>query len=141
MVIAELQAAQRLDPDLPEPPDVSALARQLYDQNKENSARDQQARSRELHRLAVDELTAASTSAENLAAAIDARTAEKLAALDRATMPIPGLGFGDGDVLYDVALLAGLDRRRDARVGRDRHGAEPDAARDVRARRQPARRG
>ena len=58
------------------------------------------ARREEKNRL-LKEATAAQASANELTERINARVAEKRAAIERAKMPVEGLGFGDGVVTFN----------------------------------------
>jgi DNA repair exonuclease SbcCD ATPase subunit len=96
----ELMKEAEADEPFADPIDVSDLREQINQALRSNALRDSQERQRAAHQAATDELTAASAISQNLTEAMDARTAEKAAAIARAPMPIDGLGFGDGDVLF-----------------------------------------
>jgi DNA repair exonuclease SbcCD ATPase subunit len=79
---------------LPEPVDTAEL-RRLYDEgvaiNKAMELANRQASLRE-------KAEAEKAESDRLTAAIEQRTRERAAAIARAAMPVPGLGFGDGMV-------------------------------------------
>lgn len=97
---AEFDALAALSP-LADPIDTFALRKQIEDAGRTNRQREQQARQREMHRQAVDEYQAAVTEALALTHAIEDRTRQKAAAIAAAHMPIDGLSFGNGAVLYN----------------------------------------
>jgi energy-coupling factor transporter ATP-binding protein EcfA2 len=80
--------------------DVSELQIQINEAQKENAVREHQARQRELLAVAQRELADAEAQSDLLTAAREARVSQKEAAMARANMPVPGLSFGDGDVLF-----------------------------------------
>jgi hypothetical protein len=81
--------------------DVSDLRRRVEEARKTNAHREAQMRQRTAHQNAVDALQAALANAQQLTAQMDDRTAEKQAAIARAKMPVEGLSFGDGEVLFN----------------------------------------
>jgi predicted ABC-type transport system involved in lysophospholipase L1 biosynthesis ATPase subunit len=98
---ATVQAAlDALDP-LPDPIDVSELRGAINAAMRANDEIEAQERQRALHKKAVDDLTAASTMAASLTEAMKDRIRQKEAAIAAAPMPVPGLGFGAGDVLFN----------------------------------------
>jgi DNA repair exonuclease SbcCD ATPase subunit len=79
---------------LPEPVDTAEL-RRLYDEGQAINRQIEQAqRQAELAKQA----DAKDAEAKRLTDAMDQRTRERAAAIARAAMPVPGLGFGDGMV-------------------------------------------
>lgn len=105
----------RLEP-LPAPVDTRELAEQIRAAQRENANREQQIRQRAAHQDAVSKLQAAQATSENLTADIDARTAEKEAAIANARMPVAGLGFGDGEVTYNGLPLEQASAAEQLRV-------------------------
>jgi energy-coupling factor transporter ATP-binding protein EcfA2 len=84
-----------------EPVDVSALRQSVEEATRENSRRSLQRTQRANHAGAVAELETAQAEADELTRRIDERTAQKTAAISAATMPVAGLGFGDGMVMFN----------------------------------------
>lgn len=82
-------------------PDVAALRRQIDDANRENARRDLQAKQGENHRLASAELAELQAESTALTEAMERRSVEKRDAIARAAMPVDGLSFGQGDVLFN----------------------------------------
>lgn len=101
---------------LPEPIDVSALRDEINAAMSANAERKDQERQRDAHRRAVDELQAASATSQNLTAAMEARTNAKVSAIANAKMPIDGLSFGDGEVLYQGVPLTQVSSAERIRV-------------------------
>jgi energy-coupling factor transporter ATP-binding protein EcfA2 len=81
--------------------DVTDVRRRLDEARTLNALRQQQLRAREEHAQFAAQLTAAREESTKLTAAIEQRTREKAAAIARATMPVPGLSFGDGQVVFN----------------------------------------
>lgn len=88
-------------PPLEQPVDVTALRQQLTVAEAENQKRSMQQRARVSYEQAKAELEAARKSADRLTEEIESCEAEKAAAIARAEMPIDGLSFGDGMVVYN----------------------------------------
>lgn len=94
---AELNAA----PPLAEPIDITALRIALTaarETNRHIAVRTQRAQ-------LESEAEAMQKRADGLTAAMDARKAAKRAAIEKAEMPIPGLGMGEGEVLFNGVPL------------------------------------
>ncbi len=87
-------------PALEDPIDVREVQGAINEATKQNSAREAQLRQREAYRVASEELGTAMAKADRLTAAMERRTDMKADAIARAQMPVEGLGFGDGMVLY-----------------------------------------
>lgn len=83
-------------PPLPEPTDTSAMVKQIEAARKINVAIDQRAKRRKLD---ADALVLEDES-DALTAAMQGREKQKADAIAAAQMPVPDLGFGDGQVLY-----------------------------------------
>lgn len=86
---------------LPEPVDISAVRAELEAAKTVNASI--------AARLRWETVTAEAVTLEEkadaLTEAMDARTKEKLDAIAKAEMPVPGLGFGDGMVTYNGVPL------------------------------------
>lgn len=82
------------------PIDVRQLSQQINDATMENVRRENQARRRAAVETATADLTQCERTAAELTAAMKARVEQKAAAVAAATMPVDGLSFGDGMVLY-----------------------------------------
>lgn len=80
--------------------DVSDLRAQINEGMKRNTLADAHERHRKAHAVACDELTQAEAQSDRLTAAMEERTALRTQVIASAKMPIDGLGFGDGEVLY-----------------------------------------
>lgn len=103
-------------PPLPEPTDTTAIAGEITTGQAENLRRQTERQQREaLVKIGTD-LKAATVESERLTAAIDTRTAEKQAAIARATMPVPGLSFGEGEVVFNDVPLAQASTAEQLRV-------------------------
>lgn len=83
-------------PALPEPVDVNALRAEIEEAQALNKQVEQR-RIREQHQATADELE---EKARQLTDAIEARQKIKADAIAKAPMPVEGLGFGDGVVLF-----------------------------------------
>lgn len=81
--------------------DVTALRHKIDEAQKENARKEMQVRQREALAAAKQELNSTLTESTRLSDAITARTQQVTDAIGNATMPIPGLSFGDGEVLYN----------------------------------------
>ncbi|MDB4874423.1 MAG: hypothetical protein JWM41_869 [Gemmatimonadetes bacterium] len=88
-------------PDLGEPIDVTALRQQIDEATKENAVREYQARQRAALVDAERELADAEEKVGALTAAMNTRKAQKADAIAAANMPVSGLSFGDGEVLFN----------------------------------------
>ncbi|MGH2619176.1 MAG: AAA family ATPase [Anaerolineales bacterium] len=88
--------AARLDKaaPLPEPVDTSGLGEKIAQAEKANETAKKASQRAELETLAI----AHEAQATALSEAMAARTAHKQAAIAAAEMPVPGLGFGDGEI-------------------------------------------
>jgi predicted ABC-type transport system involved in lysophospholipase L1 biosynthesis ATPase subunit len=80
---------------------VSDLRERIETARADNAARDRQDRIRHQHASAVRELDEAKAEALKLTQAMAARTEQKRTAIARAKMPLDGLAFGDGLVMYN----------------------------------------
>jgi energy-coupling factor transporter ATP-binding protein EcfA2 len=80
--------------------DVRDVQAEINEATAKNSAREAQLRQRENYRVASEELGVATAKSERLTAAIQRRTDMKRDAIARAKMPVDGLAFGEGLVLY-----------------------------------------
>lgn len=83
-------------PPLPEPVDTSAMVAQIEDGRRLNAQIEQ----REKRERIEAEAKKAEDESSALSAAMEARRDEKTAAIARAKMPVEGLSFGDGHVIY-----------------------------------------
>jgi hypothetical protein len=114
---AEARAAQ-IDreiaeaPPLPEPVDTAELVAALDAAHSTNMALDAKARREtlEAEATALEERSAALTTA------MAERTAVKTAAIANAVMPVAGLGFGDGEVLFNDLPLDQASQAEKIRV-------------------------
>lgn len=95
-LVKELDALPALD----KPVDVAAVRAKVDEANVENDRRAKRADAKRRHDEAVVELKKVEAEAEALTESMDKRTAEKTAAIESAKMPVEGLAFGDGDVLW-----------------------------------------
>jgi hypothetical protein len=86
---------------LPDPVDVSQAQADLRDA-RETNRKIEANQAVEAQRLMVAALEKASA---DLTAAMDARKQQIADAIGRAEMPVPGLGFGDGEVLFNGVPL------------------------------------
>lgn len=94
---AELQAKLDAAPALPDPIDVTAIRTQVEAADKTNARIADRARRQQIETQAA----AKEAEAKRLTDAMEARTTAKAAAIKAAKMPIDGLTFGDGEVLYN----------------------------------------
>lgn len=101
---------------LPETIDATALRDEINSAMRTNTERESQSRQRDAHKRAVDELQAASATSANLTAQMEGRTKAKVDAIANAKMPIEGLGFGDGEVLYQGMPLSQVSSAERIRV-------------------------
>jgi predicted ABC-type transport system involved in lysophospholipase L1 biosynthesis ATPase subunit len=85
---------------IPEPIDTAVLRIAITDARTANAAKADEERRRATWQAVIDEQQVAFSESENLTAAIEDATATKRDAIARATMPVPGLGFGDGHITY-----------------------------------------
>lgn len=88
-------------PPIAEPVDVTAIRQELTAAEAENQKRSMQQRARVAYQEAKAQFDAAEDSANKLTAIIQDCEAEKAAATARAQMPIEGLAFGEGMVLFN----------------------------------------
>ncbi len=119
-VAAELDAAtdamqQKLDeaPPLPSPVDADALRIEL--DGAEATNRQIERRDRKAKLLA--DVVALDAKAKELTETMEAREAAKTAAIAKAAMPVPGLGFGAGIVTYDGLPFDQAETSAQIRVG------------------------
>lgn len=88
-------------PALPELIDPTTLRAAIEDARQHNSKVEENERARREHDRLQAEATELERRSAALTDAIDKRNAEKQKAISEAKMPIPGIGFGDGYLLYD----------------------------------------
>lgn len=95
--IAEQETQLANAEPLPEPIDVSEVqaALRAARQTNERITANKRHHAQELH------LAALRSQVADLSAAMETRKAEIAASIERAEMPVPGLGFGDGEVLFN----------------------------------------
>lgn len=86
---------------LPEPVDVRDLRRQIDDAQKDNARREFQSRQRLALAGAREQLREAETKSRELTERIDARKKLKTDAIAGAQMPVEGLSFGEGMVMFN----------------------------------------
>ncbi len=99
--LASLEA-QRADwPEIPDTIDVVPLRQEAAEADRTNQHRAAQRRQREAYAHATSELSVAHDHADRLTRQIEDRNAEKARAIAAATMPVPGLSFGAGGVLFN----------------------------------------
>ncbi|WP_146056367.1 ATP-binding protein [Methylobacterium sp. V23] len=91
--VLEMKTAQ----PLPEMVDVSALRQRIADAGRINAAVTQREQRDRIEAQVKD----AEAEAAALTKAIDDRAAEKRAAIARADLPVPGIGFGDDEILLN----------------------------------------
>jgi hypothetical protein len=87
---------------LPEPQDLSAFRQRVADATTINAL---VSRKRELDSL-TKELKAKRSESDKLTLAMERREEQKRTAIANAKMPVPGLGFGKGEVLFNGHPLA-----------------------------------
>jgi energy-coupling factor transporter ATP-binding protein EcfA2 len=87
-------------PALDTPVDVATLRAQVEKANAENARRQTIRATFKRHDDAAEELKSAENEAAFITENMDRRTAEKTRAIAAAKMPVEGLAFGDGDVLW-----------------------------------------
>ena len=104
---AKLDAAE----PLPAPIDTAEIRAKIADAGRDNDAFDAKARAEDERKKIAAEGKAAEAEATRLTKAMEARNAAKAKAIAAAKMPVPGLEFGDGEI-----LLGGLpfDQASDA---------------------------
>jgi DNA repair exonuclease SbcCD ATPase subunit len=101
-LVQEAHALQsEVDEPLPDPIDVAGIRESITVAVRANQHKDQQRRNREQLQEATKLLDDTLNQSEVLTKAIDDRTKAKADAIARAAMPVPGLGFGDGEVTYN----------------------------------------
>lgn len=97
---------------LPELVDVEELRQQVEQGRRTNNAVERLKQ----RRLLEGEVADMQRRAEELTIAIDGRTQRKQKVIAAATMPVPGLGFGDGEVTYNGLPLANASDAEKLRV-------------------------
>lgn len=97
---------------LPEPVDTAALRARIQEGQEIN--RHLEAKTR--RKILLDRRVTAVQQAEDLTEAMTKRTAEKQAAIAAAPMPVEGLAFGDGEVLYRGVPFAQASSAEQLRV-------------------------
>lgn len=103
---AALEKEVQTGPALPEPVDVSGARAELEQAQARNKAVAEHAAAVERQKAAYKEVEALAMREAELTQAIEARTAQKAAAIQAAKMPVEGLGFGEGVVTYkDVPFV------------------------------------
>jgi ABC-type dipeptide/oligopeptide/nickel transport system ATPase component len=88
-------------PPLREPTDLTGLRKLIDDARGINQRIDTADKAREHKARAFADVAKLESRAAGLTTQINARTQQKAAAIAASKMPIPGLGFGEGVVLYD----------------------------------------
>ena len=94
---SDLAAAYEDLPPLPEPMDASAIVGMVGEAQRINAAIDERERRAQIEEAA----TIAEQHSQHYSEAIEAIDAEKARAVERANLPVPALGFGDGEVLFN----------------------------------------
>lgn len=110
--IAEQEAQLAAAEPLPEPVDVAeaqAALRAARETNAQVAANRQHAAQKQL-------VTALATKVDALTKAMDERKAAIAASIERAQMPVPGLSFGDGEVLFNGLPLEQASSAEQLRV-------------------------
>lgn len=97
LIDEELKNAAPLDPAV----DVAAVRAKIDEANAENERRRLRAVAKRRHDEGVELLKKAEEESQSLTDAMDKRNADKAAAIAAAKMPVEGLAFGDGDVLWN----------------------------------------
>lgn len=97
LIDKELNEAPAID----KPVDVAALRAKVDEAAAENDRRRARAEAKRRHDEAVAELKDVEQESQSLTDLIDARNRDKAAAIAAAKMPVEGLAFGDGDVLWN----------------------------------------
>lgn len=103
-------------PPVPALVDVAELRRRIDDATARNAASDRESRNRASLAAAERELAEAQRNAQELTAKMDERTALKRSAITDAAMPVPGLSFGAGEVLFDDVPLSQASTAEQIRV-------------------------
>lgn len=93
----DLQAYIDVTPDAPAAIDTTVLRDKINAAGDVNTALDRRQRRTDLLKQVAD----LETQCQGLTQAMDARTEEKTKAIGEAQMPVEGLGFGDGEILYN----------------------------------------
>jgi len=86
---------------LGEPVNTAELMEQFKTAQRENTIREQQRRQRALYAEAQRQLADAKDESDRLTQSIEERTRQKVEALARATMPVPGLSFDESGVTFN----------------------------------------
>ncbi len=87
-------------PALGEPTDVSKVRESIEEADRENTRRNLQRTQRANYEAAAIELRTAKDESEEISVRMEHRTKSKTAAIASAKMPVDGLSFGDGMVVY-----------------------------------------
>ncbi len=111
-VLEELNALPPIDA----PVDVAAVRAKLEEAGRENERRRLRSVAKGRHDAGVRELKLVEAESEGLSAAMEKRTAEKTAAIAAAKMPVEGLTFADGGVLWQGVPLAQASTAEQIRV-------------------------
>jgi hypothetical protein len=115
-VIATTIAAKELQmseaPALPDPIDVSAVSEQLRAATTAN----EQHRKQMVYLAEKKTLELKREASETLTKRLEEREKERAAAIERADMPVPGLSFGDGEVLFNGVPLAQASSAEQLRI-------------------------
>jgi predicted ATPase len=101
---------------IPEPVDTALLRIAIDDARAKNAKREAQLRARSLYATARSEHEKALAEAKPLTDVIERSHAEKRDAIARAAMPIEGLSFGDGEILYRGVPFAQASSAEQLRV-------------------------
>lgn len=99
--VAELQAKLDDAEALPAPVDVTDLRRQIADAQTKNAAAEEAERTAQKRKALEAEAATLETQADALTKRMRDRNAAKAKAIAAAKMPVPGLTFGDGEILLD----------------------------------------
>lgn len=92
--------------EIPKGIDTADIERNLRDAQTANAEVQRRQQQRERRDVVVAEIERVDRQVQQLTEARDRRTQERTEAIARATMPIPGLSFGEGEVLYEELPLA-----------------------------------
>lgn len=109
---AELAALPPIEAE----PDVRALTEEITAAQRENAFRAEQRRYRTERHALGNQVQTVEGEADRLTARIEAIDTEKVAAISRAQMPLEGLTFGEGEVLYNGLPLAQASGAEQLRV-------------------------
>jgi DNA repair exonuclease SbcCD ATPase subunit len=109
---AELQAKLDAAPALPDPIDVTAIRAQVEQADRTNSKIADRVRRQQIEAQATEK----EAESQRLTDAMEARKTAKAQAIAAAKMPIAGLSFGEGEVLYNELPLSQASQAECIRV-------------------------